>query len=85
MKNRTMTLKRSTVTLVTLVVLAALLLACGAKEALVTVPAGAQAVDRVSLQSCTYEVNKVEYDTWFSAAEGDARWTIHPIAHPFGR
>ena len=57
-----MTLKRSTVILVVIAVLAALLPACGGKEASITVPAGAQAGDLVGLEPCTYEANKVEYD-----------------------
>jgi pimeloyl-ACP methyl ester carboxylesterase len=40
-----------------------MLAACGgAKEAPVTVPAGAKAGDLVGLEPCTYEANKVEYD-----------------------
>jgi pimeloyl-ACP methyl ester carboxylesterase len=62
MKNTTITLKRSTVTLVVMVVLAALLPACGAKEAPITVPAGAQAGELVGLEPCTYEANKIKYD-----------------------
>ena len=41
---------------------AALLPACGAKEAPIAVPAGAQAGDLVGLEPCTYEANKVKYD-----------------------
>jgi len=62
MKNTAMNLKRSTLILVVIAVLAALLPACGGKEAPITVPAGAQAGDLVGLQSCTYEANEVEYD-----------------------
>jgi pimeloyl-ACP methyl ester carboxylesterase len=62
MKNTTMTLKRSTVTLVVIGVLVTLVLACGSNEASITVPAGAQAGDLVGLEPCTYEANKVKYD-----------------------
>lgn len=62
MKNPTVILKRSTVILVVIAVLAALLPACGGKEASITVPAGAQAGDLVGLEPCPYEANKVEYD-----------------------
>jgi pimeloyl-ACP methyl ester carboxylesterase len=61
-ENTTIPLKRSTVTLVVMAVLVALLPACGGKESPITVPAGAQAGDLVGLEPCTYEVNKVEYD-----------------------
>lgn len=53
-------LQRSMVTVV-IAVLAALLSACGTRQAPLTVPAGAQAGDLVGLQSCMYEANKVEY------------------------
>lgn len=39
-----------------------LLVACGGKEDLTAVPAGAQAGDLVGLENCSYEVNKVVYD-----------------------
>jgi pimeloyl-ACP methyl ester carboxylesterase len=43
--------------------LSLLLTACGSdKQALLTVPAGAQAGDLVGMQSCTYEAKEVEYD-----------------------
>ena len=50
------------VTLVYIAVLAALLSACGSKEAPITVPEGAQAGDLVNLEPCSYEANKVVYD-----------------------
>jgi len=62
MQNTTITLKRSTVTLVVMAVLVTLLPACGGKEASIPVPEGAQAGDLVGLEPCTYEANKVEYD-----------------------
>jgi hypothetical protein len=62
MRNPGKILKRSTVTLVVIAVLAAVLPACGAKGDPITVPARAQAGDLVRLQPCTYEANKVEYD-----------------------
>jgi pimeloyl-ACP methyl ester carboxylesterase len=62
MKTTTITLTRSTVTLVVIAVLVALLQACGSNEALITVPTGVRAGDLVGLEACTYEANKVEYD-----------------------
>jgi pimeloyl-ACP methyl ester carboxylesterase len=61
MENTTITLKRSTATLVVIAVLVTLVLACGGNEASIPVPAGAQAGDLVGLEPCTYEANKVEY------------------------
>jgi pimeloyl-ACP methyl ester carboxylesterase len=62
MKTTTITLTRCTLILVVIALLAALLTACGGKEAPVTVPVGAQAGDLVGLEPCTYEANKVKYD-----------------------
>jgi pimeloyl-ACP methyl ester carboxylesterase len=54
MKNTAVNLKRSTLTLVVIAVLVTLLPTCGSNEALITVPAGAQAGDLVDLASCTF-------------------------------
>jgi pimeloyl-ACP methyl ester carboxylesterase len=62
MKNTAVILARSRVTLVVMALLATALPACGAKEAPITVPAGAQAGDLVGLKPCTYEAKEVEYD-----------------------
>jgi len=62
MKTTTMTFRSSTVTLITLAVLAALLPACLGKGDPVAVPAGARAGDLVGLEPCTYEANKKKYD-----------------------
>ena len=62
MRTQTTTFKRSTVTLIAIAVLAALLPACGGKGAPIAVPAGAQAEDLVGLEPCTYEANKKKYD-----------------------
>jgi hypothetical protein len=51
---KAMEIRRTILVAVTLV-LAALLLACGAKGAPIIVPAGAQAGELVGLQSCTYQ------------------------------
>ena len=61
MKNTTTTLKRSTVTFIVVAVLAALLPACSAKEAPVTVPAGARTGDLVNLEPCTFTSENEEY------------------------
>ena len=61
MKNTTTTLKCSTVTFIVVAVLATLLPACGAKEAPVTVPAGAQAGDLLDLKPCTFTSENDEY------------------------
>jgi pimeloyl-ACP methyl ester carboxylesterase len=62
MENTAMNLKRSTLILVVIAVLVTLLPACGAKEAPITVPTGAQAGDLVGLEPCTYEAKEVEYE-----------------------
>jgi pimeloyl-ACP methyl ester carboxylesterase len=61
MKNTAVNLKRSTLTLVVIAVLVILLPACGAKEAPISVPAGAQPGDLVGLKPCTYKAGDVEY------------------------
>ena len=54
---------RNVIIISSIVLLSLMLAACGgAKEAPVTVPAGAQAGDLAGLEPCTYEANKVEYD-----------------------
>jgi pimeloyl-ACP methyl ester carboxylesterase len=54
---------RTMIIISSIALLSLMLAACGgAKQAPVTVPAGAQAGDLVGLEPCTYEANKVEYD-----------------------
>ena len=62
MKNATVTLNRTLMTLVVIAILAAVLLsACGGPDkAPMTVPEGAQAGDLI-MESCMFEVDKVEY------------------------
>ena len=60
MKTTTTTLERVLLSILIAILLVLLLIACGGKAPL-TVPAGAQAGDLVDMQSCTYEVDDVEY------------------------
>jgi pimeloyl-ACP methyl ester carboxylesterase len=54
---------RNRIIISSIALLSLMLAACGgAKEAPVTLPAGAQAGDLVGLEPCTYEANKVKYD-----------------------
>ena len=62
MNNSTSTPNRSLINLIIAVIAASLLAACGgSEEAPITVPAGAQAGDLLSLEACTYEAGDVEY------------------------
>jgi pimeloyl-ACP methyl ester carboxylesterase len=56
-----MTPKRFRLPLV-IIAMSALLMACGSKNALITVPAGARAGHLVGLESCTYEAKKIKYN-----------------------
>jgi hypothetical protein len=61
MNNLTLPSNHWLMPLIMITVLAALLVSCGGNDVPMTVPEGAQAGDLVGLETCKYEVNKIEY------------------------